>query len=484
MSLRTRIALLVAAVVAVMVAVVGFLAVNAAESELTDEVDQDLLSRVRLLERPSERDDDWFRGLRRPGIGPDAEIGPPGSTIGELLRLDPFGFLVAFDAYAQVVVDLHEVAPGAEIDPDAVGEVVLSLDEDFTHTPNADTLRHARRHGRVIETVREHTGRGHTSLRMVTVAVADGFYLQLARPLDEVERAVEGLRRQVVLFGALAVAAAAAAAWLLAGRAVRPIVRLTETAEHITRTGDLERPVEGSGSGEVGRMARSFRTMLNALSASRRQQHRLVVDASHELRTPLTSLRTNVDVLRKTPDLPDDERSAVLDDIDAELIELSDLSAELVDLATDVRIDEELTLVELADLTETVAARARLRSGRDVVVVVERGVAVEGRANALTRAIRNLLDNALKFSDSGPVEVVVSGGALTVHDSGPGIPEADRSRIFERFHRLDSTRDRPGSGLGLAIVAQVAEAHGGSVDVGSSHLGGAAVTLQIPEIDP
>ena len=97
--------------------------------------------------------------------------------------------------------------------------------------------------------------------------------------------------------------------------------------------------------------------------------------------------------------------------------------------------------------------------------------------------MRNLVDNAVKFSESGPVQVVVDGGSVTVHDAGPGVPEADRERIFERFHRLDTDRDQPGSGLGLAIVRQVAEAHGGTAEVGTSPLGGASVTLRIPEID-
>ncbi|MXW89778.1 MAG: sensor histidine kinase, partial [Acidimicrobiaceae bacterium] len=132
---------------------------------------------------------------------------------------------------------------------------------------------------------------------------------------------------------------------------------------------------------------------------------------------------------------------------------------------------------------EPVLERARRRSGRDIALRVERGVPVEGRPEALARAVRNLVDNAVKFSADGPVEVVVDGGSVTVHDAGPGIPEADRERIFERFHRLEVDRDEPGSGLGLAIVRHVAEAHGGTVWAGDSPRGGAAVGLRIPEID-
>ena len=130
----------------------------------------------------------------------------------------------------------------------------------------------------------------------------------------------------------------------------------------------------------------------------------------------------------------------------------------------------EVTAV-MAEVVAPVVQRARRRSGREITVRVDRGGPLEGRPEALARAVRNLLDNAVKFSESGPVELVIDGGSVTVHDAGPGVPEADRERIFERFHRLDADRDQPGSGLGLAIVRQVAEAHGGTAEVGPPPLG-------------
>ena len=464
MTLRVRVALLVAAVVTVVVAVVGWTAVRSARAELTEEVDHDLLERAALV-FAEPRVDFWSGSL----------TGRSTTGIGSLLRADPLGSLVSLDAYARVVVT--DLAPG--VDGVVRGQVIVALDDDIGTVPDVDRLERARRRGPVVETIRVHG----MSLRLMTVRAADGVFVQVARPLDEVENAVEDLRWQVALFGSLAVAVAAAGAWLLAGRTVRPIVRLAETAEHIAETGDVDHPVEGSGSGEVGRLAGSFRTMLGALATSRRQQHRLVMDASHELRTPLTSLRTNVDLLRRSDELAPEDREAVLDDVDSELGELTDLVTELVDLAVDVQAVEPLQLIDLAEVVEPVVARARRRSGRDIIVRVERGVPVEGRPEALARAVRNLVDNAVKFSEQGPVEVVVDGGRVAVHDAGPGVPEADRERIFERFHRLESDRDRPGSGLGLAIVRQVAHAHGGTVTVGESPLGGAAFSLRIPEID-
>ena len=467
MTLRVRVALLVAAVVAVAVAAVGWDAVRSARAELTEEVDIDLVARAALLSDGPRQD--FFSHV------PELREGE--RRIGPLLRADPLGSLVSLDAYARVVVT--DFGPGLEGVIHG-GEVILTLDDGIGTVPDVHRLERARRrNGPMLETVRVKGLR----LRLMTVEASDGVFVQVARPLVEVDRAVEDLRQRVLLFGFLAVAAAAAGAWFLAGRAVRPIVRLTRTVEDIAATGDLDGEVEGSGPGEVGRLARSFRTMLAALATSRRQQHRLVMDASHELRTPLTSLRTNVDLLRRSDELPPADRASVLDDVDAELGELTDLVTELVDLAADVQADEELELIDVVEVVEPVLERARRRSGREIVLRVQRGVAVEGRPEALARAVRNLVDNAVKFSTDGPVEVVIDGGSVTVHDAGPGIPDADRERVFERFHRLEDDRDEPGSGLGLAIVRHVAEAHGGSVWARDSPLGGAAVGIRIPEID-
>ena len=481
MSLRARVAVLVAAVVTAVAAAVGVAAVRSAKAELIEEVDNDLKLRAQLLGLSNPLDETLFRSMSgKGGAFEDGAFEIPGDTLVERLRRDPFGFLVSFDVNAQVVVTWEDT-PDKTRDKDQLhaGEVVLALDEDSAVVPEHNTI-HRARSGPVIESV---TGIGGSPLRLMTQEIFDGVYVQISRPLDEVERAVDDLAVLVLLYGLLAVGAAAAGAWFLAGRAVRPIVRLAETAERIAATGDIERPIEGSGSGEVGRLSRSFRTMLAALATSRRQQHRLVADAGHELRTPLTSLRTNVDVLRRAPDLSEEDRAAVLDDLDAELVELSGLAAELVELASEVHIDEETDLVELSEVAGAVAEQARRRTGREIEVRVDRGGAVEGRPEALARAVRNLVDNAVKFSEAGAVEVVVDGGAVTVHDAGPGIPEGDRRRVFERFRRLESNLDRPGSGLGLAIVSQVAEAHGGTVSAGASPLGGAAVGFRIPEID-
>ena len=203
-----------------------------------------------------------------------------------------------------------------------------------------------------------------------------------------------------------------------------------------------------------------------------------------ELRTPLASLQTNIDVLRSERDIPEESASGDRRRHPCRNRRTRDLVAELVDLATDVRTDEDLAPVELAELAALIVERQARRTERTIELDVRLRAVVEARPQAVSRAIRNLVENATKFSpDATSITVIVDGGAVTVLDAGPGIPEADRSRIFDRFHRVEATRTMPGSGLGLSIVKQVAEAHGGSVSATEAPGGGAAVGFVLPTVD-
>jgi two-component system sensor histidine kinase MprB len=208
--------------------------------------------------------------------------------------------------------------------------------------------------------------------------------------------------------------------------------------------------------------------MLRALETSRRQQQQLVDDASHELRTPLTSLRTNVELLRRVGDqnLPPEQRQAILDDVLAELDELTGLVTELVDLATDQRAEVPAVPVDLASIAEAVVGRHRRRTDVPIRLDVAEGGVVAGDPALIERAISNLVDNAVKWSPAGePVDVDVHGGRVTVRDRGPGVEPADRQRAFDRFWRSESARSQPGSGLGLSIVRKVVDAHGGQASL-------------------
>jgi two-component system sensor histidine kinase MprB len=257
---------------------------------------------------------------------------------------------------------------------------------------------------------------------------------------------------------------------------------LSEAAEHVARTRDLSRRIEARGGDELSRLAESFNTMLGALERSMRSQRQLVSDASHELRTPLTSLRTNVELLASANGaLPDEERARMMGSVAVQLDELTGLVGDLVDLARDGELEQQLEPVRLDLLVEEAVARAeRLHPGREIHTDVEETL-VHGSPARLDRAVSNLLDNAEKWSPDGrAIEVRLRGRAVTVRDHGPGFSNEDLPRVFDRFYRARSARGLPGSGLGLAIVRQVAETHGGTVSAGNAAGGGAELRFTMP----
>jgi two-component system, OmpR family, sensor histidine kinase MprB len=314
--------------------------------------------------------------------------------------------------------------------------------------------------------------------RMVTRPVRGGA-LQLARSLQEVEQTAREVRRRVITITILVGVAAALLGWLIADQLTRRLRRLTRAAGEVSATGNLDVAVPADGTDEAGQLGQAFGEMLSTLSRSRAAQQQLVQDAGHELRTPLTSLRTNVDVLRRYAELPADQRAEVIADIDAEARELTALVNELVELATERRNDEPLERCVLGDITTRVADRARRRHGRDIVVTADTSLAEAPRA-ALERAIGNLIDNAVKFAPSGPIEVTVAGGTVTVRDHGPGFAAGDEARVFDRFYRSAASRTLPGSGLGLSIVQSVVERCGGAVFARNGEGGGAVVGFTLP----
>jgi two-component system sensor histidine kinase MprB len=229
--------------------------------------------------------------------------------------------------------------------------------------------------------------------------------------------------------------------------------------------------------------------MVTEVGRSQEQQRRLVSDASHEMRTPLTSLRSNVELLRQIEQLPPAERGEVLGDVLDDVDELSSLLGELVDLASDLSTAEPAEPLRLADLARTVATRTLRRNDRDVSVVDAEPVEIVGRPRQLERAISNLVDNALKYSEpASPIEIVVDATTVTVRDRGRGIGSDDVGRIFDRFYRAVDVRSEPGSGLGLSIVDEIVRSHGGVVFARNRDGGGAevgfTVATQTPTVNP
>src|SRR5918911_1456513 len=173
---------------------------------------------------------------------------------------------------------------------------------------------------------------GETKLRFLTIPW-NGFAIQIARPLGDVEHTMKRITLFLILIAAGGIAVAAALGLLVSRAALAPVRRLTQATETVTRTGDLSERIEAGGQDELGRLASSFNTMLGALEESTRAQSQLVADASHELRTPLTSLRTNIEVLAKEPTLPEGERERLLHDVVEQLGEMTALISELMQLA-------------------------------------------------------------------------------------------------------------------------------------------------------
>jgi len=186
-------------------------------------------------------------------------------------------------------------------------------------------------------------------------------------------------------------------------------------------------------------------------------------------------------MLQRTSDADDAQRAEMLAAASSELGELSDLVAELVDLATDARAEEPLQPVELADLVRIVVERQGRRFGRTITFAEHTPATVNVRVGALDRAIANLVDNACKFSPGDqPVDVVVTGSTVEVCDRGPGIPAEDRAHVFDRFYRSPTARTKTGSGLGLSIVQQIVTMHGGSVELRDREGGGTVASLTLP----
>jgi two-component system sensor histidine kinase MprB len=446
-SLRTRLTVIVAVIVAVAVVGGAWAAQVSARNALRDETDKFLRDRATgIVEHPPGGNGD-FGGA--PTDGDDDGNHRP---------------YFEFDALQQIidrdgnVTDTLPGQPSLPIDPQ---------DRAIAAQQSASRYRDVTIDGE--------------EYRMITVSLRDGGAVQIAREVSEAHDVLDVLRNRLVLIALAGIALAALAAWLVMRRATRPIERLTETAEHIAATQDLATPIPVRGDDEVGRLAASFNTMLIALDTSREQQQRLVVDASHELRTPLTAVRTNIDFLGHATTLDAEERSQLIAETRLELDELTNLVSEMVELATDVRSQEPVEPVPLAEVAEDVAARFRRRTGHEIVVDAEGATVVEGRRAMLDRAVSNLVDNALKFSpDGAAVTVTVRGGTIEVADRGPGVAPEDRDRVFDRFYRATIARTLPGSGLGLSIVSQIATVHGGTVVLDARDGGGTVARLVLP----
>jgi signal transduction histidine kinase len=309
-------------------------------------------------------------------------------------------------------------------------------------------------------------------------------HVLVARSTADVSQGVHLLIITLLVAFPLLVALLAAVSWRVLGAALSPVEALRTGAEEITggaRPGRL--PVPGSND-EIHRLAVTLNGMLHRLDTARARQRAFVADAAHELRSPLTNMRTELEVAQRLPDSTD--WPALADDLLTDVDRLGRLVSDLLLLA---RADDAATRpaqttseeIELGQLLAEVAARypavAYARPAAPLRTVGER--------DALGRVVANLLDNATRHAGERVVLSVTADGAyqkIEVRDDGPGIPAADRERVFHRFTRLDDARarDAGGSGLGLAIVRELVRRHGGTVTLSDAGPG-LRVDVRLPK---
>ena len=442
-SLGARLSLAAAVAVAVAVALASTISYFAVRAKLLDEVDQALETRV-----------DAVNGVRK------LLLAPPGAPPRLLVGAPPFGGRAG---YFQTIR--------------ADGTLACCPGERAPLPPSSHARAVAA--GASGEFIADQHVSG-THLRVLTEPLAPGYALQIARPLTETDHTLSSLRLLLGLITGAGVLFAALLGWLVSRTALKPVRRFTESTEDVTDK-PLGRRLPVEGDDELGRLARSFNSTLEALESSVESQRQLVADASHELRTPLASLRTNIQVLARANGMPADERTRLMRDVEAELDELTALVADVVDLARGAQPDPLAQELRLDELVAARVERARRRAPSVEFSAQLEPAVVRGDPDRLGRAIDNLLDNAVKWNAAGkPVEITLRAGRLTVRDHGPGIPQEDLPRVFDRFYRATDARGMPGSGLGLAIVRQVAESHGATVFATNAGDGGARIELEFP----
>lgn len=353
----------------------------------------------------------------------------------------------------------------------------------------ADALAAADRHDHAIRELQI----GDDVLRMTVEPVlgADGrqigyvAWADSTRPLRDVLGTV-GV--SLLLGGAFVVGLALAGGLILARRALAPVADVTDTARAIALSGDFAARVEAGGPGdEVGELAVAFNEMLAALEQNHQALQRFLGDASHQLRTPLTTIRANVDLASRA-DVPEDDRRAILADARDEAERMGRLIADLLSLAraeSGARLEFEPVELD-ALVVESVRRQAQAAAHVRMSVSVEPAV-VDGDRDRLRELIGILLDNAARYTpDGGSVtaELTIDGSrvVIRVRDTGIGLHEEDRARLFERLYRGTRARDlRPsGTGLGLAIARWIVESHGGTIELADRTEGGTIATVTLP----
>lgn len=298
-------------------------------------------------------------------------------------------------------------------------------------------------------------------------------------PLTEVEGLLHALRLGLLGVVPALTALIGAAIWFALGRALLPVDALRQGAAAVAASGGPGSLPVPPGDDEIAALARTLNGMLDRLREASERQRAFVADAAHELRSPIAALRASVDVAAAHPQAWDTAGLAA--DLAPEVLRMQALVDDLLLLARVGSTARSRERLDLAAVARDAVASSRGQWPAGVTVESHGAGAAWGNVAAITRAVRNLVDNAARHA-SGCVVVTVTEGRIDVDDDGPGIPAADRERVFERFVRLGSARERPagGSGLGLAIAREMARQDGGEAVLSGSTLGGLRATVTLP----
>lgn len=292
--------------------------------------------------------------------------------------------------------------------------------------------------------------------RVGSLELGGGFYLQAAIQSQQVTRSLENYRDTMLLSALLVALAGAMAAWILSGPALRPLEHLLEATARVASSGDLGERVPPTGTGELGRLVQTFNRMMERLQAFREREAQFTRNASHELRTPLTAIRLQLGAYRQGYAGPEETLGVV----EEETERMSRLTEALLALAREGR--SQRVGLDLAALARELAEEA------GVPYLGPERLELRGDPLLLRQAVLNLLDNARKHAAGSKIELGLERregfAVLRVEDGGPGLPPEALERAAEPFYRAPGTR-APGVGLGLSVAAQVAQAHGGRLEL-------------------
>jgi signal transduction histidine kinase len=392
--------------------------------------------------------------------------------LGDLVAtLDPIPAFVAGsqeEGFAQLVVGGEVVASTRNLD----GDPPLPIEYELGATGTVRTVEGLELDDDVFRVLSR------------TVATSHGpAVLHVGTTFDVVNEATGTLVGILGVLVPVVVTLVAAIVWWLVGRTLRPVEDIRSEVDGID-SGDLHRRVPvPRHDDEIGRLARTMNRMLERIEASVDRQRRFVADASHELRSPLTRLRTEIDVSLAGESFDRRSLESLQEEVEATQRLVDDLLHLARSDASSATIHAQLVDLDDIVLRESEAARADGRIDVDVSGVS--AVEVMGDRGQLTRAIRNVSDNARRHAAS---RVSFTLGerdgmaVLTITDDGPGIPPDQAAIVFERFGRLDDSRSRTtgGTGLGLAIAREIVERHAGTVELDTTHHPGASFVLTLP----